>query len=54
MEKVEKINELKKQIEEEGKKATPNQYKIKRLILQIAHLGIGLEVNNTQKPFTHV
>jgi hypothetical protein len=55
MERVEKINKLKKLLEEEQNKEAPNKKVIKRLYLQIANLGIGLDLNIlTQKPFTHV
>lgn len=54
MEKAEKINQLKKKIEKEMKKDSPNEKLVQKWIQQIAYLGIGLDMINTQKPFTHV
>lgn len=55
MEKVEKINKLKKELDEEKSKENPDRKTIKKLYNQIAYLGIGLDLNVlTQKPFTHV
>lgn len=54
MEAIEKINKLKKQIKEEQENGNPDSKKINKWVNQIAYLGIGLDINNGQKSFTHV
>ena len=55
MERINKLNKLKAELKKESEKENPDEKVIKKLRLQIAHLGIGLDLNSfLQKPFTNV